>query len=114
MKSNILLRSVFYGYSEAKKKITIENNKSFHSILKCLVQEGFILKFYIIKNSNKLVVWLKYEKGVPALKVLKILSKKSKPKFVSFKSLNTLLTPRVLILSTTEGVFTSKQAKKND
>ena len=107
-----------------KEEVVLPMSKVKHNIAKILVKEGWINKVEVIKTKSKknvsfvfdeLKLILKYKKsGKPAVSSLKRISKPGCKIYVSKDNL-----PRVLnnlgiaIISTSKGIMTNKEARKN-
>ena len=107
-----------------KEEVVLPMSKVKYSIAKILEKEGWISKVEVIKTKSKknssfvfdeLKLVLKYKKsGKPAVDSLKRISKPGCKIYVSKDNL-----PRVLnnlgiaIISTSKGIMTNKEARKN-
>ncbi len=104
------------GYMASKKEVKVPYSGFKHEIAKVLVKEGFLKEIKEeAKDNNKkdLLLTLKYRKGKPVLTKIVRISKSSRRVYSQRKNL-----PRVLsglgisIVSTPQGVFTAKEARK--
>lgn len=104
------------------KNSTINKNKSVDlpylkttwQLVKILKNEGFIESFSISENSNRIIVILKYEDKYkkPLITNLKQISKPGRRVYVNWKQVPQLLGGLgILILSTSRGIITNKQAR---
>ncbi len=105
-----------------KQDVVLPMSKIKYEIAKILEREGWVYKVEVIKNKNKkgitfdeLRIVLKYKKsGKPAITSLKRISKPGLRVYVAKDNL-----PRVLnnmgiaIISTSQGLMTNKEARKN-
>ncbi len=102
--------------SKAKKvRVEIPSSKMKIGLSEILKSRGYIVDYEILEDNkqNKINVLLKYKNGVPAINGLK---KISKPGLRVYKKSDEL--PRVLnglgtaVISTSKGLLTDKEAKK--
>lgn len=111
-----LLTRIRNGQAINKKSVVLPSSKQKISIVKVLQDEGYV-SGYTIKDENpkkpELEVELKYHNGKP---VIAKIARASKPSLRKYCSTETL--PKVLgglgtaIISTSKGVMSDKQAKK--
>ena len=92
---------------QLKKRVCVK-------ILNVLWDEGFILGYKVPKKNNKFIkIFLKYQKGSPVTKSLKVVSKPSLKIYYSAKQLWKLDSKNILIiLSTSKGFLTNTNCKK--
>lgn len=84
-------------------------------LIELLYTQGFIQSFSIDNSSKKIVVFLRYYDNKPALRYLKLISKSSILKNLTFLELVKFFNKRfVLFLSTNKGLTTSYFCKKNN
>lgn len=101
----------------AKKDIIIQQRKKIcESILKILWNEGFILGYQIVFQSNKLKIFLKYSNlGKPAIKSIKFLSTPGKRIYYSTKQIWKIDSNKAFIIfSTNKGLKSIYDCKKNN
>ena len=99
----------------AKKDVVLQNRTNIcESILKILWDEGFILGYKILNNSNKLEIFLKYSRtGKPTINSLKFISKPSKRIYYSTKQIWKIDSSKAFIIfSTNEGLKSISDCKK--
>lgn len=96
----------------AKKSFVIQSyKKSSTKILNVLWDEGYILGYK--KSLNSLKIYLKYKNGLPAITLIKALSKPSLRMYYSVKQLWKLdLSNGLIVLSTNKGFLSDKECKK--
>lgn len=103
------------SYERKHKKVEILYSKFVISVLEILKKEGFINDFEVIEDEKrkKIVANLRYDKNLPAIRNVKRVSKPGARYYVGYKDI-----PRVLngigicIISTSKGVMTGDEAKK--
>lgn len=105
-----------------KETVVLPMSKIKHNIAKILQQEGFVDKVEVIKikakknqNSvfNELKIDLKYKDGQSAISALKRISTPGRRIYVSKEQLPKVLNNLgVAIISTSKGLMTNKEAKK--
>ena len=102
----------------ALSSIEIPSSTFRKNILKILKDEGYIKDFYIektVNNKTNLKINLKYYEGDPVIKEIKRISKPGRRVYSRANSI-----PRVMnglglaILSTSKGVMSDTEAKKNN
>ena len=106
------------AYMAKKEKVDIKSSRILLQIVDIFKREGFIQDYKFIADSSqgKIRIYLRYiERKKPALNNIKKISKPGRRVYVSRKEL-----PRVLggigiaILSTSKGIFTDEEARKNN
>ena len=111
-----LLTRLRNGYMIKKEKISIPGSKIKQSILKVLLQEGYIENYIMEQlenNKSELTVYLKYYKGKS---VINKIARVSKPGLRIYLGKDKL--PRILgglgisIVSTSKGIISNIEAKK--
>ena len=97
----------------AKKAFVVQSSKKLSKeILNILWDEGFILGYK--ESFNSLKIYLKYHKGFPAISLIKTLSKPSLRIYLSSNQLWKInFTSGLVILSTTKGLMSDNECKKN-
>jgi|ERR1711976_3430 len=116
MKSHVcnMVASINNGQLAKKAFITQPFKNVSKSILDVLWDEGFILGYKVSKQSPKtLKIYLKYQNGVSAINLIKMLSKPSLKLHYSIKQLWKLNSNNgLIILSTDRGIMSNIQCKK--
>ena len=110
-----LLTRIRNASSAKKRRVEIPSSKMKLSLVEISKQQNFIEDYVVIEDNkqNKIEVKLKYIDGKPAISGLK---KISKPGLRIYEGANSL--PRVLnglgiaVISTSKGLMTEKQARK--
>ena len=85
------------------------------SIAKILEKEGFISKVSVSQEKNKKVlkIELKYNKNVPSISDVKLISKPSVHYYVNKNRITRAIQKNAIgIVSTNKGVMTTREAKK--
>ena len=106
-----LLTRIRNGYLAKNQTVALPWSKLKENLAEILVKNGFLLEKE--KNEQDLILKLKYNGGVPALKNIK---RVSKPSLRIYAGKNKL--PRVLwgmgiaVISTPQGLMTNKEAYK--
>jgi len=97
-----------------KKYVLQLKKKNCEQILNVLWDEGFILGYKVLKsNTNKLKIFLKYNKGNSAINSIKLISKPSLKVYYSLKKLWKLESNQgVTIISTNKGFMSDVECKK--
>jgi small subunit ribosomal protein S8 len=107
-----------------KTSVSLSKTKVHEKICQILEQEGFIEKFYISEtDTNELVVDLKYQKtssfgsgslGKPCITNLKRISKPGLRIYTNSREIPKVLGGMgILILSTSKGLMTDRQARQS-
>jgi ribosomal protein S8 len=101
-----------------KEVITIDFKQDYIPILKLLYDEGYIQTFLVIKNSenkNIIKVYLRYVYNIFALSNLKLLSKQSCIKTITYKqiSFNIYDIRKTFFITTNKGLKTQIGCKMN-
>ena len=106
-----------------KTSVSLSKTKVHEKICQILEQEGFIEKFYVSESqTNELIVDLKYQKiksvgsggfGKPCITNLKRISKPGLRIYTNSREIPKVLGGMgILILSTSKGLMTDRQARK--
>ena len=103
-----LISIIKNGLMRRKAYVESLNNKKIRSFLRLLVQEGYIQGFKSIKKNRHLIIYLKYFKNEPTIKILKIISKPSIRRYITVKELTKL--NRTVIVSTSLGLMMGAEA----
>ena len=103
------------GQISGRSVIFQERKKICEAFLKTLWTEGFILGYKIDKeNSNKIKIFLKYNKNKPAIHSIKFLSKPSKRLYYSAKQIWKIDSNKsFIIFSTSKGLKSILECKKS-
>ena len=113
-----MLTQIKNGYLARKKSVSIPFSKMKEEISRILVKEGYIASFLTKEEKLKtkiIYITLKYEGKIPVLTEIKRISK---PGLRVYKDKHNL--PKVLsglgiaIISTSRGLMTEKEAKKQN
>jgi small subunit ribosomal protein S8 len=91
----------------------VPNTRSNHQILKILQKEGFIKSFNVLSPEH-LILYLKYKgrNRRPILTNLRRISKPGRRIYTSYKEVPTILGGLgVVILSTSKGILTDREAR---
>ena len=102
------------GYMSRKERITVPYSKFRISVLEKLQELNYIEKFEVEGEVIKTIfVELKYDGGVPAITDVKIFSKPGRRWYVPYKEIRPVLGGMgKVILSSSKGILTDKEAKK--
>jgi small subunit ribosomal protein S8 len=112
--SNLII-SLKNAQKARHNQVIISFSKMKLAILEVLKKEGFILDVEKTGKDikKKLVITLKYEDGVPAISEVKRISKQSKRTYTGYKDIKNVRNGYgIAVLSTPQGVLSSKQATK--
>jgi len=104
------------GQQAKLARVKLNSSKLCLNVLNVLMEEG-VIKGYSFKEEDKnlrsLYVELKYYKGLPVIKSIKVISKPSKRTYLSVKEIWKIDSGLgFLILSTSKGVISDKKARK--
>lgn len=103
------------GQISNKKFILQTKKKICESFLNILWDEGYILGYTIEKKTNKLKIYLKYEKNKPVIKKIKNISRPGLRVYYSKYQIWKIETNKLfVIISTSQGLKTTDQCKKLD
>ena len=105
-----LISKIKNGQVVKKAFIFHENVKICRSLLDVLWNEGFILGYTSLSDSNKLKIYLKYKDGNPVINNIKVISKPSLRVYYSARELSRIET--FLVLTTSKGLKTIWECKK--
>jgi small subunit ribosomal protein S8 len=97
-----------------KKSFVIQKKtKNCEAFLNILWDEGYILGYK--KSQKKLKIFLKYENGIPVIKLFKISSKPSKKKYYSVKQIWKINSTKMFfIFSTPKGLKSLFDCRKQN
>jgi len=116
MKNKILriVSSIKNGQLANKPVVKQKSQKNCETLLNILWDEGYILGYKIIPQSNTILVYLKYnDDKSPAITNFKIVSKSSLKVYYSVKQLWKLnISQTLVILSTNKGLLSLNSCKK--
>jgi len=102
------------GYMAQKEEIELPHSRFKEDVLKKLIKLGFIENCKTQgKIKKKIIIKLKYDNGIPAFNDVKIFSKPGRRWYVSYKELKPVMGRLgCSILSTSKGILTGDEAKK--
>ncbi len=97
-----------------KKEVYIFYSKFKESILKIFLREGYIKNYIIINNINKkILIKLKYFNNFPVISKIKRISRPGLRVYLSVDKLPLINSGLgVLIISTSKGILSDKEARK--
>ena len=111
-----MISTINNGQLAKKSFVLLPKQKACENILNVLWDEGFILGYQIYKtktNLKTMKIFLKYQNGLPAIVLLKMLSKPSLKLYYSVKQLWKIDSSKgFIIMSTNKGFMTSNECKK--
>ena len=99
-----------------KEKITVPFSKMDAAILEALVKNAYIKSadVEIIDKKSVIVVNCSYKNKIPAINDFKIVSKPSRRFYFDYRSLRPIKQGYgIAVLSTSKGIMTNKEARKN-
>ncbi len=111
-----MLTCIRNGQSAYKNKIFVNYSKINKLILKIFNNEGYINKYNLLKinNISKIIVYLKYFNKLPVIKKIKRISKPGLRIYSDYKKLPIMMSGLgIYIISTSLGLLTDKDARKN-
>lgn len=94
------------------KELSVKNFKQIEEVAKCLKRAGFLSD--VKKEKDMLTVSIAYAKKAPVMMGLNLVSK---PGLRIYKSVGDLMKekgPSILLLHTPKGIYSSKEAKKDN
>lgn len=116
MKNKILeiVSCIKNGQLVNKSVVKQKNKKNCEILLNILWDEGYILGYKIIPESNTILIYLKYSNDkLPAITNFKIISKSSLKVYYSVKQLWKLnISQNLVVLSTNKGLLSANSCKK--
>ena len=96
-------------------ELTLPHSNLKESIVKILLQEGYINTYKVVeeKNNKKLLkIGLKYKNNDSVIEEIKVVSKPGNRKYIKKKNIHKVLNGfGISIISTSSGVITGKQAR---
>lgn len=96
------------AFERGKLEVEIKNSKFVREILDCLTKEGYIRGYYV--KGWSIIVLLKYKENKSVIHKLKVVSKPSLKKYLSFKKLKqSYLKGEYYLVSSSEGIFLNKE-----
>ena len=107
-----LISKIKNGQIVRKAFIFHENVKTCRRLLDILWDEGFILGYTSLSDSNKLKIYLKYKDGNPVINNIKVISKPSLRVYYSVRQLSRI--EAFLILTTSKGLKTILECKRKN
>ena len=109
-----MLTKIRNAQSASKNTVSVVFSNFKHSFAKILEKEGFIEEAKKRgKEKKRIVIKLKYENDIPRINEIKMISKPSR--HIYFKNKRLYLPKKgkgILIISTSKGLLTSKEASK--
>jgi len=94
------------------KTVTTPNSKYLRNISECLRQNGFIASYTVSEDARNLIIELVYSGRIPKISDVKIFSKPGRRWYERSLALPWGQSPTSLIIvSTSKGILTQKQAK---
>lgn len=94
------------------KTVTTPNSNYLRSISECLKKNGFIADYTVSDDKRNLTIELLYSGRIPKITNVKIFSKPGRRWYERFLSLPWGQSPSsIIIVSTSQGILTQKQAK---
>lgn len=99
------------------KLVTIPHSKSKEAIVKILLDEGYIEKYIVnkIKFKKEIVITLKYKGNQKVISGVKRISKPGLRVYIPFEKIPYVLSGfGIAIISTSKGIITDKEARKNN
>lgn len=101
------------GYLSRRETITTPSSRFKTEILNKLQDLGFIESYKKEEDINYITIKLKYESGMPAFTDVKLYSKPGRRWYVSVNDLKPVLSGMgYSLISTSKGILTNKEAKK--
>lgn len=112
-----LLTIIRNGYSSKKAHVSVNSSKVKHAIAEALCKAGYLDSVSLENKKDaagkKLTITLKYLNSIPAITNIKRISKPSVRIYSSNRRIPTSLSGTgVTIISTSKGILTDRQARK--
>lgn len=104
------------GYMAKKETVQVPFSKFAETVLNKLQALKFIKIFDIEEDDKvkKILVTLLYDEGVPSVTQIEVVSRPGQRNYVSYRELKPVLSGMgYSILSTSKGIMTNKEARKN-
>lgn len=104
------------GYMAKKETVQVPFSKFAETVLNKLQALKFIKIFDIEEDDKvkKILVTLLYDEGVPSITQIEVVSRPGQRNYVSYRELKPVLSGMgYSILSTSKGIMTNKEARKN-
>lgn len=103
------------AYMTKNETMTSPHSSYREAVLKKLQEIGYVKGYEVEGDVIKTMqIQLSYDKGVPAVTDVQLVSKPGKREYVSYKDLKTVMSGMgYSILSTPKGIMTHKEARKN-
>ena len=95
-----------------RRSVTVPKTKLIHSVAKVLVKEGYLTE--VVAEKNLLRVQLSYRKKEPVLLDLKLVSRPGLRIYKKAEALKRQKGASFLIVSTPQGIVSSRQAVKQN
>jgi len=93
-----------------KRELVVSETKAIKAVAKVLEKEGFLEK--VTREKGELLVRLAFHRKEPVLLDLKLVSKPGLRIYMGVEELEKIKKPSILILSTSKGVMSSREAIK--
>lgn len=103
------------GYLARKQEVVVRGTKMGASIIEKLIAEGYLESYSVQEDGVKkqFIVTLKYAKDSRVFNGIKIWSKPGKRAYVGVREIPTILNGLgIVIMSTTRGIMSGKEARK--
>ncbi len=110
-----MLTIIRNGQLSKKSSVSFYYSKIKESIIKILFKEGYIKNYSLFSDNNikKILVYLKYFLNKPVINIIKRVSKPSLRIYKNYNNLPVIYSGLgILIISTSLGILTNKQAYK--
>ncbi len=103
------------AYMTKNESLVSPHSSYREAVVKKLKEIGYIEDYSVDGEVIKTIsIQLKYDKGVPAVTDIQIVSKPGKREYVSYDDLKSVMSGMgYSVLSTPKGIMTHKEAKKN-
>lgn len=111
-----MLTRIRNGYMAGNREVVIPHTKLKEEIARVMVEEKYLVSFKVKKNEKgfkEIITTLQYVKDKPSIHKIKRISKPGLRIYKGAKNLYPILSGMgIAILSTSKGIMTAKQAKK--
>ncbi len=106
-----MLTRIRNAYAVSKESVNISDSKLKQAVLSILKDNGYVNSYK--EKDGILTIELKYNGEVPAIEKIERISKPGRRMYVGKEDIPTILSGRgIVVISTSKGVFSGSDAKK--
>lgn len=102
------------AYMTRNESLVSPHSSYREAVVKKLKELGYVADYSVTGEVKKVIsIDLKYDKGMPAVTDVQVVSKPGKREYISYKDLKVVMSGLgYSILSTPQGIMTNKEARK--